>query len=182
MKRKVIIFLTVVLLFVSAIPCAFASQSLLPSLPKHNYYQAWVMKESSGNIVLLVGNNAAYTSGDKLYIPHNDKYQIIDNRWELVFSSTDPTTYAGYVNQCYYDSTGQYASNSLELFHKNILVTIEDVSPIYDKFTDQITVKSVVSVLVVGVTAVVGLVFMWWGARKLVRGVMTAFKKGKVKL
>lgn len=46
----------------------------------------------------------------------------------------------------------------------------------------QISVASVVEVLAVLAGAAVGLAFMWWGVRKLVRVIMSAFKKGKVSL
>lgn len=47
---------------------------------------------------------------------------------------------------------------------------------------EQISVSSVVEVLAVLAGAAVGLAFMWWGVRKLVRVIMSAFKKGKVSL
>lgn len=46
----------------------------------------------------------------------------------------------------------------------------------------QISVSSVVEVLAVLAGATVGLAFMWWGVRKVVRSLMSAFKKGKVSL
>lgn len=46
--------------------------------------------------------------------------------------------------------------------------------------TDQISVATVVEVLAVAAGAAVGLAFMWWGVRKLVRVLMAAFKKGKI--
>lgn len=44
----------------------------------------------------------------------------------------------------------------------------------------QISVSTVVGVLAAAAGAAVGLAFMWWGVRKLVRALMSAFKKGKV--
>lgn len=46
----------------------------------------------------------------------------------------------------------------------------------------QISVSTVVEVLTVAATAAVGLAFMWWGVRKLVKVLMSAFKKGKISL
>lgn len=46
----------------------------------------------------------------------------------------------------------------------------------------QISVATVVEVLVVLAGATVGLAFMWWGVRKLTRALMSAFKKGKVSM
>lgn len=53
---------------------------------------------------------------------------------------------------------------------------------VMDALTAQISVSSVVEVLAVLAGAAVGLAFMWWGVRKLVRVIMSAFKKGKVSL
>lgn len=46
--------------------------------------------------------------------------------------------------------------------------------------TGQISVSTVVAVLASVVTAGIGLVFMWWGVRKLARTLMAAFRKGKL--
>lgn len=51
---------------------------------------------------------------------------------------------------------------------------------VIDAVTAQISVASIVEVLVYAVPVVIGLVFMWWGVRKVVRMVMSAFKKGKI--
>ena len=53
-------------------------------------------------------------------------------------------------------------------------------SSVVDAVTAQISVSSVVEVLVYAVPVVIGLVFMWWGVRKVVRMVMSAFKKGRI--
>lgn len=47
---------------------------------------------------------------------------------------------------------------------------------------EQISVTSVVEVLAVLAGAAVGLVFMWWGVRKLIYVIMSAFRKGKISL
>ena len=48
--------------------------------------------------------------------------------------------------------------------------------------TSQISVSSVVGVLASLVTAGIGLVFMWWGVRKALRSLMSAFRRGKMSL
>lgn len=53
-------------------------------------------------------------------------------------------------------------------------------APVIEALTAQISVSTVVQVLATLVTAGIGLVFMWWGARKAVRSLMSAFKSGKV--
>lgn len=61
-------------------------------------------------------------------------------------------------------------------------VTTTDFQSILTELQNQISVSTVVGVLVVAAGAAVGLAFMWWGVRKLVRVLMSAFKKGKVSL
>lgn len=59
-------------------------------------------------------------------------------------------------------------------------VSSEAWSSVLTAMTAQISVESVVGVIAATVTAGIGLVFMWWGVRKLVRAVMGAFRKGKL--
>lgn len=47
---------------------------------------------------------------------------------------------------------------------------------------EQISVSTVVEVLAVAAGVAVGLVFMWWGVRKLAGVLMSAFRKGKISL
>lgn len=47
--------------------------------------------------------------------------------------------------------------------------------------TEQISVTTVVGVLSSVVGAAIGLVFMWWGVRKLGRTLMAAFRSGKLR-
>lgn len=46
--------------------------------------------------------------------------------------------------------------------------------------TGQISVSTIVAVLASVVGAAIGMVFMWWGVRKLARTLMAAFRKGKL--
>lgn len=46
----------------------------------------------------------------------------------------------------------------------------------------QLSVTTVVEVLAYVAGISVGLVFMWWGVRKASRALMSAFKKGKLRL
>lgn len=47
--------------------------------------------------------------------------------------------------------------------------------------TNQISVTSIVGVLASVVGAAIGMVFMWWGVRKLGRVLMAAFRSGKLR-
>ncbi len=61
-------------------------------------------------------------------------------------------------------------------------VSVTDFQSVLDALTAQISVATVVGVLAAAAAACVGLAFMWWGVRKLIRALMSAFKKGKVSL
>lgn len=62
------------------------------------------------------------------------------------------------------------------------IISVTDFQAVLDALTGQISVSSVVGVLAAAAGAAVGLAFMWWGARKLIKVLMAAFKKGKVSL
>lgn len=55
-----------------------------------------------------------------------------------------------------------------------------DWSAVLTAMTSQISVSTIVAALATFITAGIGLVFMWWGVRKLVRTVMSAFRRGKL--
>lgn len=62
------------------------------------------------------------------------------------------------------------------------VITSADFASILENLQTQISVSTVVEVLAVTATACVGLAFMWWGVRKVVRALMSAFQKGKISL
>ncbi len=53
-------------------------------------------------------------------------------------------------------------------------------SSVLGALTSQISVSTIVAVLASVVGAAIGMVFMWWGVRKLARTLMAAFRKGKL--
>lgn len=59
-------------------------------------------------------------------------------------------------------------------------ISSTDFTSVLTALQGQISVSTVVEVLAVVVGACVGLAFMWWGVRKVIRALMSAFKKGKV--
>lgn len=59
-------------------------------------------------------------------------------------------------------------------------ITSSDFNSVLQALQAQISVGTVVEVLAVLAGACVGLAFMWWGVRKLVRALMKAFKSGKI--
>ncbi|SCJ37822.1 Uncharacterised protein [uncultured Clostridium sp.] len=59
-------------------------------------------------------------------------------------------------------------------------VSATDWSAVITALTGQISVSTIVAALATFVTAGIGIVFMWWGVRKGVRSLMSAFRKGKM--
>lgn len=55
-----------------------------------------------------------------------------------------------------------------------------DLSDVLSAITAQISVTTVIGVVAGAIGAAIGLVFMWWGVRKLIRVLMGAFRKGKL--
>lgn len=72
--------------------------------------------------------------------------------------------------------------NGVMLLSASSSVTSADWKPILDAITAQISVANVASVLATIATAGVGFAFFWWGGRKAVRGLMAAFKKGRISI
>lgn len=48
--------------------------------------------------------------------------------------------------------------------------------------TGVLNITNIVAILGAGLTSILGLFLAWWGARKLVKMVMSVFKKGKISL
>lgn len=55
-----------------------------------------------------------------------------------------------------------------------------DLSSVLTAITSQISVTTVIAVVAGAIGASIGLVFMWWGVRKLIRVIMSAFRKGRL--
>lgn len=55
-----------------------------------------------------------------------------------------------------------------------------DLSSVLSAITAQISVTTVIAVVAGAIGASIGLVFMWWGVRKLIRVIMSAFRKGRL--
>lgn len=54
-------------------------------------------------------------------------------------------------------------------------------SSVINAVTAQISVSTIVEVLAYAVPICIGLVFMWWGVRKVTAMVMGAFRKGRLR-
>lgn len=60
------------------------------------------------------------------------------------------------------------------------VVTVSDFQSILDAVTAQVSVSTIVGVVAAVAAIAVALVFMWWGVRKGVGMLMSAFRKGKL--
>lgn len=59
-------------------------------------------------------------------------------------------------------------------------VAVSDFESVLTAMEAQVSVSTVVTVLAAGATAAIGLVFMWWGVRKLSQMLFSAFRKGRM--
>lgn len=60
------------------------------------------------------------------------------------------------------------------------IITSADFQEVISALTNQISVSSVVEVLAAVIVVCVGLVFMWWGVRKVASMLMAAFRRGRL--
>lgn len=58
-------------------------------------------------------------------------------------------------------------------------VTAADWSKLITDVTSQFSVSTIVSVMSTIIVAGIGFVFLWWGARKAYRALMSAVRKGR---
>lgn len=56
-----------------------------------------------------------------------------------------------------------------------------DYSPITNALTNSITVTEIATIIGIILGSTLGIALFWWGARKLVKAIVTAFKTGKIK-
>lgn len=59
------------------------------------------------------------------------------------------------------------------------LVSASDYAEVITGVTSQFSVSQIVGVLAAIVGAGIGFVFLWWGARKAYKAIMSAVRKGK---
>lgn len=59
-------------------------------------------------------------------------------------------------------------------------VSSTDIASVLTALQAQISVASVVEIIAYVIGAGIGLVFMWWAARKLIRTFMGAFRSGRL--
>ena len=57
---------------------------------------------------------------------------------------------------------------------------VADFQNVIDAMTSQINIETIFSVVAALIGVCIGMVFVWWGVRKIASMVMSAFKKGKL--
>lgn len=57
-----------------------------------------------------------------------------------------------------------------------------DWASVIAPITDAVNVTSISTVLASAATIAIALVFMWWGVRKVTQIIMSAFRKGKLRI
>lgn len=63
-----------------------------------------------------------------------------------------------------------------------VAVTTTELDPIKTAVTNYVNVANIVTYLAYGLTAALVLVLFWFGIRKLMGMIMTAFKRGRVRV
>lgn len=70
--------------------------------------------------------------------------------------------------------------NLLAIATETGAISWSDLSSVLSAITGQISVTTVIAVVAGAIGAAVGLVFMWWGVRKLIKVLMGAFRNGRL--
>lgn len=178
MVRKITAFVLCVCLFsFLAIP-VFAAPVELPPLPDIDTQYVYVVRFTN-NIEAFYCDNPAYFDHTIYHMmDYIYRYRLVDNEWVLKFEDGSLQVLTANI---LYDNTKTLTDNSGVVFPA-MPISCDDWDTVKSKFIDQVNVKTVVSVLALGASAVVGLVFMWWGVCKLTRALIKSFKKGKVSM
>lgn len=174
MKRKILILGLAVVLLLSMSVSAFAADVSYPELPE-GFSRYFITNNGTYGVKVHCFDGAVTVDGTDLVV-QSTRYDLVNGKW--VNKSVGPHYTA--KSAVVYDSFGVYATNSATFFKPPI--SSSDLGGVLDNITKQINVTKVVQTLVVGVTAAVVLVFMWWGVRKLSNVLMVAFRNGKIKL
>lgn len=70
----------------------------------------------------------------------------------------------------------------MALIGEAVAITTTELDPIKTAVTNYINVANIVTYLAYGLTAALVLVLFWFGIRKLMGMIMTAFKRGRVRV
>lgn len=65
------------------------------------------------------------------------------------------------------------------LASESSVVGSTDIKPVIDEVTSQVSVANIATVLAAFIGICIGLVFFWWALRKVLKMIMSAFRRGK---
>lgn len=162
---------------------------VLPKLPEPGYeYPVIGIKADTYYLVnkddveATWANTLAIDPGDSFYMYHDGEwiYYIFEgDRFQIVpvWSSVDLRSPK--------DNTLYLSSSSPVITLVEVPdppVEFSDLKSIMSAYTGQISLITIVNILVAGVGCSIGLVFLWWGIRKTTGMLIKAFKKGKLRI
>ena len=164
---------------------AFAAEFKYPLIPENDFQYAIIIGKN-----LFLSNEKSYINegmaagSDNLRVSFSDKYKLSDDNkaWILLSSSAGVSSTYYHPSKVVYDSTGVFASNSLDVFDIPRPITGDHFQAVTDALMAQFSIVHLVNILVAVVGVGVGFVFMWWGVRKISGGLIAAFKKSKLRL
>ena len=155
---------------------------ILPRLPDTDCPAAMISVTNDGTYYLLVAMQLSDWNETELYVHSGYLYNLRGDDWVLLKTYTGGNTYS-YFNPVWSNRSvaGLTASDPvLNVYYPPI--NYSDFKSVSEAFTGQISVKTLVTILAAAVGCSVGLVFLWWGARKVSGALITAFKKGKIRI
>ncbi len=138
----------------------------------------WVSSYSDYTPIL----ESPYSSCTYLYFDNQSVYSDFFDAFTSCFQLIDDSLTDDNGNVPSDSTEDTFTSESNEEFIVSDIVAFSDINPISNSLFEQLSVTTVLAVIALLVGACVVLAFMWWGLRKIISAVMTAFKKGKISL
>lgn len=162
-----------------------------------------VGKDANGIVAAILSStgeellpcNVSYSNWFSAYV--GDSYQhFLTLEWsdsESILYSTYMGTTASYF---YTDNTANIYYEGVELAQVPVTypnlnngsnssvptIGYSDFQSVISAHAEQVSVSNIVSIIAFSVVSVCGLVFMWWGVRKVSGALIRAFKKGKIRV
>lgn len=180
--KKLVTIMLVTLLLLTTILTASAAEYQLPQLPT-NQYKYYIVLElgTEGSYAVGFFNDLPEDSDNQVVYYIIESYANVGNEWIYLAGNDETVIKNEDRNEVIYDSSMTIDNGNTIRF---IIPTVgfNDFSQVYGSLAEQINVSVVVAIIVFIIGICVGLVFLWWGIRKVVRAIMAAFKKGKISL
>lgn len=179
MKRTMAIMLVTLLLLTTIISVS-AQNYTFPVLPNSDYSN-YIIYNNNGSYRLLFNNGEIDDDEQQIMLYPISAYDLLGDSWVKDDEVTGLIAQFVVVDTIIYDSTGTInTGNTITFVYPKVIY--DDFSNVLVSMTDQINVTTVIGIIVFIIGIVVGLAFLYWGIRKVVRAIMAAFKKGKISL